>query len=169
MRHIRSGLCVILLLALGLAGLQAQNMYVKERAGTQAVYPLSDISKLSFSSGNLTITKGNRSSNAYALNDLRYLSFRDISISVKKAEPRETPVVGAYHRRVGNMLNIHLTGAGVQDRTIEILNLQGRVLKKHRFGNTDLVSIDVSKLGQGIYIYRYAIDTEVNAVKFIKN
>src|SRR5690554_5092155 len=57
MRHKRLKLSAVLLLGLGLTGLQAQTMYVKESSGTQTAYALSNIQKMSFSSGNLTVTK----------------------------------------------------------------------------------------------------------------
>lgn len=55
MRHKRLKLSAVLLLGLGLTGLQAQTMYVKESSGTQTAYTLSNIQKMSFSSGNLTV------------------------------------------------------------------------------------------------------------------
>lgn len=83
MRHKKLKLSVVLMLGLGLTGLQAQTMYVNESSGTQTAYALSNIQKMSFSSGNLTVTKTDNSSGVFALSDLRYLSFSNISIDTE--------------------------------------------------------------------------------------
>ena len=46
---------IIIILGLGLTGLQAQKMQILETGGKQSAYFLSDIEKLSFSSGNITV------------------------------------------------------------------------------------------------------------------
>lgn len=84
MRHKRLKLSAVLLLGLGLTGLQAQTMYVKESSGTQTAYTLSNIQKMSFSSGNLTVTKTDNSSGVFALSDLRYLNFSDITTDLQE-------------------------------------------------------------------------------------
>jgi uncharacterized protein (TIGR02145 family) len=84
MRHKRLKLSAVLLLGLELTGLQAQIMYVKESSGTQTAYTLSNIQKMSFSSGNLTVTKTDNSSWVFALSDLRYLNFSDITTDLQE-------------------------------------------------------------------------------------
>ena len=49
MRHLRLKLCAVVLLVFGLTEVQAQIMYVRETVGTQTVYTLNEIQKLSFS------------------------------------------------------------------------------------------------------------------------
>ncbi|HPM13775.1 MAG TPA: T9SS type A sorting domain-containing protein [Bacteroidales bacterium] len=83
MQHKRLKLSAVLLFGIGLVGLQAQTMYVNESNGTQTAYTLKSVQKMRFSSGNLTVTKTDNSSNEYALNDLRYLNFSNISIDTE--------------------------------------------------------------------------------------
>jgi len=77
MRHKGLKLTLFIIVGLGLSGLQAQTMYVKENVGTQTVYSLSNIGKISFSSGNLTISLLDTSSVVYTISSLRHLSFSD--------------------------------------------------------------------------------------------
>ncbi|MEY3451220.1 MAG: hypothetical protein RL711_1046 [Bacteroidota bacterium] len=49
MRQKRLKLSAVFLLGLGLTGLQAQTMYVKEKSGTQTAYTLSSLRKMTFS------------------------------------------------------------------------------------------------------------------------
>ncbi len=77
MRHKGLILIVLIIAGLSLTELQAQSMVVKENVGIQTAYSLSNISKLSFSSGKLTISRVDSSSVEYALSNLQYLSFSD--------------------------------------------------------------------------------------------
>ena len=70
------------MLRLGLTGLQAQTMYVKESSDTQTAYTLSSIRKITFSGGNATVQKTDNSTGGYALSGLRYLNFTDLSTSI---------------------------------------------------------------------------------------
>jgi len=101
MRHKRLKLSAVLLLVLGLTGLQAQTMYVKESSGTQAAYTLSNIQKMSFSSGNLTVTKTDNSSGVYALSGLQHLSFTNTPADT---QPPTAP---------GNLITTATTNASV--------------------------------------------------------
>ena len=82
MRHKKLKLSIVLFLGIGLTGLQAQNMYVKEKSGTQTTYSLSAVKKISFLSGNIAISKIDGNSDVYSLERIRYLSFRDLSTSI---------------------------------------------------------------------------------------
>jgi hypothetical protein len=60
-------LTAVLLLGLCFTGLQAQTLFVKEKAGTQTSLTLNNIRKLSFAGGNLTVNKTDGSSGIYAI------------------------------------------------------------------------------------------------------
>jgi hypothetical protein len=109
MRHKRLKLSAVLLLGLGLSGLQAQTMYVNESSGTQTAYTLSNIQKMSFSSGNLTVTKTDNSSGVYALSDLRYLNFSGTTTDLQEDLSVQSQMLKVYPNPVGDILNIDLT------------------------------------------------------------
>ena len=82
MRNKRLKLSTLLMLGLGLTGLQAQTMYVREGNGAQTDYALSSIRTMTFSGGNVTIQKTDNSKGTYALSGLRYLNFTDLTTSI---------------------------------------------------------------------------------------
>ena len=76
MRHKRLKLGTALLLGFGLSSLQAQTMYVKQIGGTQTAYALSDVRKMTFSSGNMVITKTDNSSAIFSVAEFFRLHIR---------------------------------------------------------------------------------------------
>ena len=169
MRHKRLKLSAVLLLGLGLTGLQAQTMYVKESSGTQTAYTLSNIQKMSFSSGNLTVTKTDNSSGVFALSDLRYLNFSDITTDLQEDYLSvQSTNLSVYPNPVGDILNINLTGKSETEGTLSILNFEGKTLVTRKVSNEGVLSLDISHLPTGIYLCRYINATEIKTVKIIK-
>ena len=168
MRHKRLKLSAVLLLVLGLTGLQAQTMYVKESSGTQAAYTLSNIQKMSFSSGNLTVTKTDNSSGVYALSDLRYLNFSDISTDLQEDLSVQNQMLKVYPNPIGDILNIDLTGMPATEGTLSILNFEGKTVLSRQVNNEGILSLNISSLPTGIYLCRYASTTGIKTVKIIK-
>lgn len=167
MRHKRLKLSAVLLLGLGLTGLQAQTMYVKESSGTQTAYTLSNIQKMSFSSGNLTVTKTDNSSGVYALSDLRCLNF-NITTDLQEDLSVKSQQLKVYPNPVGDILNINLTGKSETEGTLSILNFEGKTLVTRKVSNEGVLSLDISHLPTGIYLCRYSNATENKTVKIIK-
>jgi hypothetical protein len=168
MRHKRLKLGAVLLLGLGLTGLKAQTMYVKESSGTQTAYTLSNIQKMSFSSGNLTVTKTDNSSGVYALSDLRYLNFSDISTDLQEDLSVQSQMLKVYPNPVGDILNINLTGMSETEGTLSILNFEGKTVLSRQVNNEGVLSLDISSLPTGIYLCRYSNAIEIKTVKIIK-
>ena len=158
----------MLLLGLGLTGLHAQTMYVKESNGTQTAYALSSVLKMTFSGGNATVQKTDNSTGVYALSGLRYLNFTDLTVSITE-QPMQ--LVNAslitYPNPVTDVLNIDLKGV-IGEGSISILTLEGKVMQTHKTTMSSIVSIDISHLSQGIYLCRYSNTLEIKTVKIIK-
>jgi hypothetical protein len=168
MRHKKLKISIVLLLGLGLTGLQAQTMYVKERSGTQTTYTLSNIQKMSFSSGNLTIIKTDNSGNVYALSDLQYLNFPKITMDLQEDLSFKNQMLSVYPNPVGDILNIDLTGMSQAEGTISIINFEGKTLVSRQVNNEEVLLLDISHLPTGIYLCRYSNASEIRTVKIIK-
>lgn len=168
MRHKQIKLCTILFLGLGLTGLQAQTMYIKESGGTQTAYAVNTIRKMTFSSGNITVTKTDNSSGVYTLNDLRYLNFKELFTRVEEQRDAEIQSLRAFPNPVINQLHIDLRGMSNLNGTLSILNLQGRVMKTEAVIGLGIVSLDMSQFPTGIYLCRYSNGTEIKTVKIVK-
>ena len=167
MRHKRLKLSAVLLLGLGLTGLQAQTMYVKESSGTQTAYTLSSIRKMTFSGGNATVQKTDNSTGVYAMSGLRYLSFEDYTASIEEPIRVGNAHFSAYPNPVNDVLNIDLTGVE-SEGTISILTFEGKLLQEQKTYGANMVTLNLSQLQQGIYLCRYSNATEIKTVKIIK-
>jgi hypothetical protein len=168
MRHKRLKLGSVFLLGLGLTGLQAQTMYVKQSNGTQTAYALSNIQKMNFSSGNLTVTKTDNTNAVYALNNLRYFNFSDLSTDTEEPVSVQNQMLSVYPNPVTNMLNIDLSGSVQEEGKIRIINFEGKTVLNRQVGHAGVLSLDLSHLPKGLYLCRYANLTETRTVKIIK-
>jgi hypothetical protein len=164
----RLKLSTVLFLGLGLTSLQAQTMYVKESGGTQTAYSLSNIRKMTFSAGNLTVFKTNNSTGVYALNTLRFLNFKDISTNIGELNYTENKSLLTYPNPVINELKIDLRGMSNLNSTLTILNIEGRVLKSQSVIDSGIVTLDMSQFAKGIYLCQYSNGIEIKTVKIIK-
>lgn len=168
MRNKKLKLIVILFVILGFKGLQAQTMDVNENSGTQTVYTLSNIQKMSFSSGNLTVTKTDNSSAEFALSDLRYLNFSDVLTNLQEDWPVQSQLLSIYPNPVIHTIHINLKGISKEAGTLSLLNLEGKTLFNQQVGDASLITLDMSHLPAGIYLCRYSNASEIKTVKIIK-
>ncbi len=168
MRYKKLKLSVSLLLGLGLTGLQAQTMYVKEISGTQTAYTLSNIQKMSFSSGNLTVTKADNSSEVYTLSDLRYLNFSDIPTDLREVLLVQNQMLKMYPNPVNDILNIDLAGMSEAEGKLSLLNFEGKTMLTRQVSNEGVLLLDITHLPAGIYFCRYSNANEIKTVKIIK-
>jgi hypothetical protein len=162
------GVATLLTFAFSLSTVTAQTMYVRESSGTQNAYTLSNIQKMSFSSGNLTVTKTDNSSGVYALSDLRYLNFSDISTDLQEDLSVQNQLLKVYPNPVGDILNIDLTGISETEGKLSILNFEGKPVLSRQVNNEGVLSLDLSSLPTGIYLCRYSNAAEIKTVKIIK-
>jgi hypothetical protein len=169
MRHKRLKLSALLLLVIGLTGLQAQTMYVKENNGTQTAYVLSNIQKMSFSSGNLTVTKTGNTSIVYALNNLSYLNFTDFSTKIEEPFSFQKQMLSVYPNPVTYVLNIDLTGTVQEEGTLTLFNFEGKAVLNRQVSHAGVLSLNIGHLPKGLYLCRYANVTETRTVKIIKH
>lgn len=168
MRHIVLKLIVFFLAGLGLLELQGQSMYVKEIVGTQTAYSLSEISKMSFTSGKLSISMVDSSIAVYSLDSLSYLTFADSTWVSNGPESILDHSIKAYPNPVRSTLTIDLSDASFSDGTLQILSVEGRIMQTHEIKDSGIVSVDMGQLPRGIYICRFSSETELESFKIIK-
>ena len=168
MRQKRLKLSVAFLLGLGLTGLQAQMMYIKEKSGTQTSFALSSLRKMTFSGGNANVQKSDNSTGVYSLSGLRYLNFTNLITGITE----QTGLLGnanivTYPIPVTDVLNIDLTDV-TGEITLSILTMEGKEIQKQTTNGGSLITLHLSHLAQGIYLCRYANAVEIKTVKIIK-
>jgi hypothetical protein len=168
MQQKRLKLSAIFLLGLGLTGLHAQTMYIKEKSGTQTAYTLSNQRKMTFSGGNVTVQKSDNSTGVYALSGLRYMNFTNLMTGISEpTEPLGNSNMITYPIPVTDVLNIDLTGQ-TGEIIISILTLEGKEILTQNTKRDCLITLNLSHLSQGIYLCRYSNTVEIKTVKIIK-
>ena len=165
-------LSAILLFALGLTGVRAQNqLNVTGKTGTVSSFDLVSVAKLSFSGGKMFVkTDGN--SSPFVITDIRKLTFGPSTVGVKDLESKAKSNVSLYPNPVTNELKIIYESDKTRTWTVEILDMQGRVLQKEVLpsqGGINHADIPVSQLGKGLYLCRLQHDNKSETIKFIKN
>jgi hypothetical protein len=172
-RSVRSNLTglklsIVLLLGPALTGVQAQTMFVKESNGIQTAYALSNMRKIFFSAGNLTVTETDNSSGVYALNGLRCLNFSDLTPGLEEHLDIQDQRIITYPNPATNVLNIDLSGVCIPEGTISILSIEGKTIKNQKVTGGSIISVDLSQLPEGIYLCRYSSLRKILTVKIIK-
>ncbi len=162
------GVVTLLAFAFSLSSVTAQTMYVKKSNGTQTAYALSNVRKITLSSGNVTVRKTDNTTEAYALSGLKHLSFKDFTMGLEKQIQVSITNLITYPNPVDDVLNIDLSGSENKDGSISIISLEGKVVQKQKINDASIVTLNLSQLPHGIYLCRYTNDIEIKTVKIIK-
>ena len=143
-------------------GVNAQTMFVRPITGTQSVYPVTDIQKLTFSGGNLIVNNTNGSSGTFALAGNRYINFTDLTLGTISQQVVKNSFY-VYPNPVSTVLNITNEDPAQSITHLEIISLEGRVLmKKNTF------QVDISALPRGMYFCRITSNKQTQTIKFLK-
>ena len=168
----KKGKCLfILLLAIVLNGLEAQStLNVKEKSGKKTTFVLSDITKLIFSGGNMTINRKDGNNSGYSIINVRNLNFVTITSN------DEVKVIGTsnmllYPNPVEDRLQLRYESVTAEDIYIQIIDTQGKVkyqqnLRSQPGNNNTLISVEYFQ--KGIYLCRFQQGNNINIQKFIK-
>jgi hypothetical protein len=169
MKHFTLMLGILLLFSAEFRKLSGQTtLYIKEKTGAQTAIALSETRKIDFSGSLITVTKTNAVTQPYALNDIRFLSFKNYFLGIPDPGSEQKDVLSLYPNPVNNILHVEYTGKQSKEWTFEFLDLQGRVIQTGNFQDRK-ARMDVSKLNAGMYICRNHSNSEVIVRKFIKN
>ena len=143
-------------------GVNAQTMFVRPITGTQSVYPVTDIQKLTFSGGNLIVNNTNGSSGTFALAGNRYINFTDLTLGTISQQVDKNSFY-VYPNPVSTVLNITNEDPAQSITHLEIISLEGRVvMKKNTF------QVDISALPRGMYFCRITSNKQTQTIKFLK-
>ena len=158
----------IFLFGLCLSGLQAQKMYVSETNGIQTAHPLANIKRMTFPSGYLVVSSTIGIEDSYALNELSYLNFNDLTLSV--AQPIQmAQQLFVYPNPVLDVLNISISDKSQLITNLETISIDGRMVQQQILNTKyQLHQVNVSGLPQGLYFCKINNDTTTQTIKFIK-
>ncbi len=168
MKYKKLKLCALLVSGFGLTSVHAQTMYVKESGGNQTAFTLSNVRKMTFGNGNVTVQKKDNTTGVFALSGIQKLYFDYLLTSVEEQNTQASVTnLITYPNPVSDVINIDLTEEK-NNGTISILNLEGNVLQTQKAAGGSIVAINLEQLPQGIYLCRYESATTIKSVKIIK-
>lgn len=171
MRHKKLKTCAVLLLSLGLAGMQAQTkLNVNPKTGAITPFTLNEVKSITFSSGNMYVTKKGGISNSYQLSNIRYLNFESLLTDNFQANIIHDSQLILYPNPVINDLHVQFKSSEECGRLI-IFDLQGRIILQQNLNcqeGKNIISVSVNKLSSGIYICRLITGSKIEESKFVK-
>jgi hypothetical protein len=153
-------LLLFLLFCLASTEINAQNLLVRMKDGTENNNLLSTVHKLGFSDGNLLLTLNNGSTETFGLSTIQKLYF-DLQTSVTENTPPNECKLTVFPNPVENAISIQNIPEGTT--SVFIYRVDGKLLLKTQI-SSEKETIDVSNLKCGLYM----IVANGEAVKFIK-
>ncbi len=162
------GVTTLLTFTFSLSSLTAQSLFLPKDNGSQAKHDLKNIRKITFSSGRATVWSTYNSNYDYALNGLKNLNFYDFTVGLEEQTQFSTANLVTYPNPVGDVLNIDLSNSENRAGIISIHSLEGKVVQQQKINETGIVKLNLGQLPRGIYLCRYATETEIKTSKIIK-
>ena len=147
----------------------ADTMFIMNKTGTKTPYLVSDIRKLTFPLGNMLVTKVNGTTSTFILNDLKYFSYKDYTITTGNSTlfNHETNLK-LYPNPVIDVLNISFGSNNDKSIEISIIDLYGKIAFQTNTSGDKNISINLASLKKGIYLCRIKSGDYVTIEKFIK-
>ncbi|PID68341.1 MAG: hypothetical protein CR968_02180 [Flavobacteriia bacterium] len=160
---------LFLFLGFALFGMNAQSVYVNESDGMQTGFNLSEIQSISFEGGSMSVTSTDGVENDFALSNVSALVFSQTISGIEDVLFSQQNNLSIYPNPVSDLLKVDLTKlTNTEDGFISILNVNGQVVQTTPINNNGTLTLDVSRLSNGVYICRYTNQNEIQIVKFIK-
>ncbi len=146
--------------------LQAQNsLNIHEKSSAKISFSISNVQKMTFAGGNMTVSKKDASTSVYALTNLAYMDFN--SLVTSSLTPFTESKLALYPNPTQDVLNIEIANASLQTVQVEIVGIDGRVALSTMLNNAKR-SVYVATLPKGIYLVRCNNGTNISSTKFIK-
>lgn len=152
-----------------MAGLNAQNLNVLEKGGTQTSLSIHNIRSLIFQSENLNINLRVGPPVSFMLSNLRNLTFSPLT-GIENPIPPAAAQLQIFPNPVQDILNINLNSDDNLTYEAKIFTIDGRVVLSQRLvNNTELHTLTVSSLEKGLYYLVLSNSKQIQSAKFFKN
>ena len=173
MKQLKVKWIIVFLVAAGLSGLGAQTaMNMKDKSGTQTSFVLSDLNKLTFASGNLTVNKKDGSSADFALTNVLNLNFSEITTAIVDLKGDEQSNMLLYPNPVVNNLQIRYESSTEENVSLQIIDIQGKIVylqSQNSQTGTNYLNIPFETYPNGMYLCRLQHGNNIEIKKFIKH
>ena len=162
---------IILLLVFSLAGLQAQTfLNIKAKSGTQSSFALSDLSKVTFTTGKMTVIPRTGNPSDFAIPEIHNLDFTNTT-SIRETKNARNNGLKLYPNPVQDLLQIEYESGKGENVLVQILDVQGKVLFQNKLPNQpgiNIIDIHVETFRKGLYLCRIKLGTRLETSRFIK-
>lgn len=165
---------VLLLMGLGFCfiGIQAQtSLNVKVKKGTETPFLLSNIAKLTFAIGNMTVNMKDASTSLFVISDVQNLNF-ELKTGIPQLNNDGNTTMSLYPIPALDVLNVQYSSATSGKAQFQIIDLSGKVVLQQTLScqiGTNINTITVSHLHHGLYLCRLQQGTRLETTKFLKN
>ena len=144
--------------------LSALDLQLHPKVGSSSKFSMTNVQKITFTGGNLIVTKKDASTNSFALNSMSFLNFTDLATELPL---HLKSVFNTYPNPAQELLHIEVQLSENQSAQLEIINLDGKVVVRTLLNNpTNAISI--AGLPNGMYLCRVQNGTASSTAKFIK-
>lgn len=161
---------VMLLLGITVSELNPQNtLNLKEKSGALTSFALSNINKLTFDSGNITVNKKDGTTSAFTLTNIRYLNFSNATSIVNMIDNEKK--LKLYPNPAIDQLNVQFESLTTEETKIQIIDMQGMLVYQQSFSSQaglNYLTIPVVILKSGLYLCRLQNGNKLEICKFIK-
>ena len=165
MKNHYSIISLTILFVFFISSLSAQTMYINKKGGENKSYDVNNVSKMTFSTGNMNIVKTDKSIDIYALSSLQFVNFGDFNTAVQAINGFNNKLI-VFPNPVNDMLNIkNISSNG---STLVITSLEGKQILTKNLNAIGNANVDVSQLPQGFYLCKLYDGTNVLTTKFLK-
>lgn len=164
------GVLFLLCFSFTFSELQAQDMNVVKKDGSQISFKIDDIAKLKFNSGNIIIEGKTGSNDTYSLTDIKLITFRQY-VSVPYSPLNNSNIKSIYPNPTESSIIVQHISSGKIETNVEIINMMGELIIRRNFisdSGTSDVKVDVSSIPAGVYMCRIIEGDSISSKLFIK-
>lgn len=146
----------------------AQTIYVLKKDNASSPTNLTDIKSIHFNEDNCIIKNRRGQTNAFNIDNIKYLSFVNYTLATKTKETinEKSDNMTCFPNPATSVLNVKLKEE-TENANILIINTSGKVIIKESSSKM-LNTINISSLKQGMYLCKITTDELTEIKPFIK-
>ena len=163
-------LSALLLCIITINQVKAQTLNIKEKNGTESMFNISAIQKLTFRSGKLNVVPAENSLQEFPLSTIRYLHFNVVGSQVAPLTKSEDEKFIVYPNPANEVLTIKFVLSKSQPVQFKIISTDGRVIYFRRinsFPGENIRQIDVTPFTPGLYLCQLIGETHFFSKKIL--
>jgi len=145
-------------------------LVVNEKSGAKSSFPLTNLSKLTFNSGNVIINKKDGNINGFVMSNVLYFDFSGTT-SLSQINSMTNNMV-LYPNPVRDMLQVRYESGSDENVQIRVFDIQGKTIilenMKTQTG-ANYINIPFDSFQRGLYFCQLQNGLKSEIAKFIKN